>query len=80
MLLQCAFVNVLARVPISFKSFVAVTFVALKSVYTSSPGVTSVDIQFTFVGKLTAIDSIPIVTFLAFTLVSSRSIYTLAVW
>ena len=76
MLLHCAFVNVLARVPISFKSFVA----ALKSVYTSSPGVTSVDIQFTFVGKLTAIDSIPIVTFLAFTLVSSRSIYALAVW
>ena len=79
MLFLCTLVNVLAISSVSFKAFFTVTFIALASVDTGSPGfVALVDSKFTFVGKYTAFNPITIVTLLALTLVSTKSIHTLA--
>ena len=78
-LFLCTLVNVLASSSVSFKAFFTVTFIALASVDTGSPGfVTLVDSKFTFVGKYTSFHAITIVTLLALALVSTKSIHALA--
>ena len=66
MLLQCAFINVLAGTSITFKSFIAETVVTFPSVDTGSPGfVTFVNAKFALVCNHTAFDAIAKITFFA---------------